>query len=180
MSVIMNGPSSAGKTTLARDMQSLWPKPLYYFSYDTTDWSCAPFASAGRDFLDPERPGEKLDPVRDFLTVMYLSAAAADRSGRDAVVDNCLFDTEDIWPLSRQILRDCRTFFVRLDVSPEVLEAREKARGDRTPGKALWQLAHRVPREASAYDLILDGEQPPAVCADKILRAVYGEGKSGK
>ena len=174
MIVILNGPSSAGKTTLAHALQSVWPKPLYYFSYDATDWYCAPFAVTGRDFPDPERPGEKLDPVRDFLSVMYLSAAAVDRSGRDAVVDNCLFDSDDIWPLSRQILRDCRTFFVRVDVSPAVLETREKARGDRTPGKALWQLAHRVPREDDAYDLILDGEQPPAACAEKILRAACG------
>ena len=51
---------------------------------------------------------------------------------------------------------------------------RERARGDRTPGKALWQLAHRIPREDNAYDLILNGEQPPTVCAEEILWAIYG------
>ena len=111
---------------------------------------------------------------------MYLSAAAVDRSGRDAVIDNCLFDTEDIYPLSRAILGDCRTFFVRVDVSPAVLEARERVRGDRTPGKALWQSEHRIPREDAAYDLILDGEQLPDESAAVILRAVYGRSVYGE
>ena len=180
MIVILNGPSSAGKTTLCRALQAVWPKPLYYFSYDTTDWYVAPFSSgaAGRVFPDPEKPGEALDPVRDFLTVMLLSAAAVGKSGRDAVIDNCLFDTEDVYALYQRILgseSDCgtETLFVRLDVSPEVLEAREKARGDRTPGKALWQLEHRIPREDDAYDLILDAEQPPDVSAARILARAY-------
>ena len=56
MIVILNGPSSAGKTTLSHALRSIWPKPLYYFSYDATDWTCAPFAATGRDFPDPERP----------------------------------------------------------------------------------------------------------------------------
>ena len=107
---------------------------------------------------------------------MLLSAAAVGRSGRDAVIDNCLFDTEDIYPLCQTILGadgGIETLFVRLDVSPEVLEAREKARGDRTPGKALWQLEHRIPKEDAAYDLILDGEQPPEVSAAHILTRSY-------
>ena len=106
--------------------------------------------------------------------MMYLCAAAVSRSGRDAVIDNCLFDTEDIYPLSLRLTEGCGTFFVRLDVSPEVLAARETARGDRTPGKALWQLAHRTPKEDGAYDLILDGERSPEENARAILAAVRG------
>ncbi len=176
MIVILNGPSSSGKTTLSHALQRIWPKPLYYFSYDSVDWHIAPFSlldtAPEEKFADPEDPGKPLDPVRDFLTVMYLCAAAVSRSGRDAVIDNCLFDTEDIYPLSLRLTEGCGTFFVRLDVSPEVLAARETARGDRTPGKALWQLAHRTPKEDGAYDLILDGERSPEENARAILAAV--------
>ena len=79
--IILNGPSSAGKTTLSRNLQKIWDRPLYYLSYDSVDWYMAPFGVTGRDY--------GIDPVRDFLAVMYESAAAVCRSGRDVVIDNC-------------------------------------------------------------------------------------------
>ncbi|MBR4896988.1 MAG: hypothetical protein IKZ41_11195, partial [Clostridia bacterium] len=94
MILFLNGPSSSGKTTLSRNLQRIWPRPLYYLSYDSVEEEMAPFRWAGHAFPDPAHPGDPLDEVRDFLTVMTLAAAAIDRSGRDAVIDNCLFDTE--------------------------------------------------------------------------------------
>ncbi|MBQ4193798.1 MAG: hypothetical protein II650_06035, partial [Clostridia bacterium] len=91
MILILNGPSSSGKTTLSRNLQKLWPRPLYYLSYDAVDAHMAPFRHANPPFPDPADPARPLDEVRDFLTVMTLAAAAIDRSGRDAVIDNCLF-----------------------------------------------------------------------------------------
>ena len=58
MIVILNGPSSSGKTTLSRALQRIWPKPLYYFSYDSVDWHIAPFSlldtAPEEKFADPE------------------------------------------------------------------------------------------------------------------------------
>ena len=41
--IVLNGPSSAGKTTLSRNLQKIWDRPLYYLSYDSVDWYMAPF-----------------------------------------------------------------------------------------------------------------------------------------
>ena len=171
MIVFLNGPSSSGKTTLSRNLQKIWPRPLYFLSYDSVDAHIAPFRYAGHPFPDPERPGEALDEVRDFLTVMTLAAAAIDRSGRDAVIDNCLFDTEDLYAETLRLTASCDAFWVRIDVGPDELNRRERERGDRAIGKAAWQRAHLTPKEDAAYDLILDGEAPSEENARILLEA---------
>ncbi|MBR5312616.1 MAG: AAA family ATPase [Clostridia bacterium] len=159
--IVLNGPSSAGKTTLSRNLQKIWDRPLYYLSYDSVDWYMAPFGVTGRDYGG-------MDTVRDFLAVMYESAAAICRSGRDVVIDNCLFDCEDICALSAEIMKDCPVTMVRVKLPLEELERREIARGDRTPGKARWQEEHITPKEDSAYDVIVDTSDDSMECAEKI------------
>jgi Chloramphenicol 3-O-phosphotransferase len=171
MILFLNGPSSSGKTTLSRNLQRIWPRPLYYLSYDSVEEEMAPFRWAGHAFPDSAHPGDPLDEVRDFLTVMTLAAAAIDRSGRDAVIDNCLFDTEDMLAETRRLTAGCDVFWVRIDISREELERREAARGDREIGKAAWQREHLTPKEDAAYDLLLDGGAPSGENARRILAA---------
>lgn len=168
MILILNGPSSSGKTTLSHNLQAIWEKPLYYLSYDSVHSRMAPYRWQGKDCPDgsPE--------VKDFLTVMYACAAAIDTAGRDAVIDNCLFDCEDIYALSQEWLKGHEAFFVRIKIDPEELNRREAARGDRPVGKAAWQLAHIVPKEDAAYDLIVSTDHPSEAVAAEIYRAVFG------
>ena len=35
--IILNGPSSCGKTTLSKNLQKIWKTPLYHLSYDIVD-----------------------------------------------------------------------------------------------------------------------------------------------
>ncbi len=161
--IILNGPSSAGKTTMARNLQKIWDRPLYYLSYDSVDCYMAPFGRTDRDF--------GIDCARDFLAVMYESAAAISRSGRDVVIDNCLFDCEDIYEMSMEIMRDCPRVFIRIKLPLEELERRELARGDRTLGKARWQEEHITPKDDTAYDLVINAMHPSADCAKAIMEA---------
>jgi len=163
--IVLNGPSSAGKTTLSRNLQKIWDRPLYYLSYDSVDWYMAPFGVTGRDY--------GMNPERDFLAVMYESAAAICRSGRDVVIDNCLFDCEDILEMSQEILQGCPVTMVRVKLPLDELERREIARGDRTPGKARWQEEHITPKEDGAYDVIVDTSHDSMECAEKI-KAFFG------
>ena len=94
------------------------------------------------------------------------------------MIDNCLFDTQDIYEISREIMHDCDTVFVRIKISEENLARREKERGNRAIGKALWQNEHITPKNDSAYDVIVSTDEPSEVCAAKIAEYMTARSKT--
>ena len=131
--IILNGPSSCGKTTLSKNLQKIWKTPLYHLSYDIVDGYMTPRTFPFADENEAEH---------DFLTVMYVSAAAIAKSGRDVVIDNCLFDTQDIYEISREIMHDCDTVFVRIKISEE--KSRLPRKGKRKPRYRQSAVAERA------------------------------------
>lgn len=158
--ILLNGPSSAGKTTLSRNVQKRFDEPVYYTSYDLT-----------QEFMSPwTRYTER--EVEDFLTVMYGMAKATSDLGRHIVVDNCFFDTERIYEIAEELLRDNPVLLVRVKCPLEELRRREIARGDRAVGKAEWQERHIAPKNDDAYDVIVDTfAESSEECADRIIAA---------
>ena len=167
--LILNGPSSSGKSTLSRNLQKIWPTPLYCTSYDLVEEEMSPYPYAHRKYEGYP------DPVKDFLDVMYTTAAAMANMGRDVVIDNCLFDTEDIIDLCRDRLAGIPQVWVRVKLNQDELDRREIARGNRAIGKAKWQAEHITPKDDAAYDVIVDTANPSADCAKIIYNAVFGE-----
>lgn len=167
--IILNGPSSSGKSTLSRNLQKIWPSPLYYTSYDLLEEHMAPYIYSHHAYEGFP------SPVKDFLDMMYTSAAAIANSGRDVVIDNCLFDTEDIDALCRDRLAGIPQVWVRVKLDQDELDRREIARGNRAIGKARWQAEHITPKDDAAYDVIVDTANPSADCAKAIYNAVFGE-----
>lgn len=107
----------------------------------------------------------------DFLSVMFAAAKATAELGRNIIIDNCLFDTDNIPKICREMLSDCKVMFVRVDCPAEELRRREQARGDRAIGKAEWQLEHRTPKEG--YDLVVNTKtNTTGECADMITAAL--------
>jgi len=166
--IYLNGPSSAGKTTLSRALQERLPEPYLYLSIDTlielmptrvNDWS-GEGSAVGYSFqkvLDEGgQPtyrvvageyGAKMFPA---FRAMVLALA---RSGLKLIIDDIAFGEEParLW---RACLRDFATLWVGVTASAETLFAREAARGDRLIGSARDQLA-RVHRGVT-YDLFID------------------------
>jgi chloramphenicol 3-O phosphotransferase len=103
------------------------------------------------------------------LRSMRAAVAAMADEGTDLVVD------EVIWEPS--VLADYRTRLVRHDFhvvglhAPlEIIEQREQARGDRTPGLARWQ--YDKVHAGMAYDLELDTSlSAPEALAERIKQA---------
>lgn len=157
--ILLNGPSSGGKTTLSRNLQKKFPAPLYYTSYDLVEGEMNPYIH--RYALDGEE---------DFLTVMYTMAKAVSDIGRHIVVDNCFFDNQRIYELAMEILKDNPVVLVRVKCPVEELKRREIARGDRMIGKAEWQNQHITPKDDGAYAVVVDTHADSSeTCADKII-----------
>jgi chloramphenicol 3-O phosphotransferase len=180
--VVLNGASSAGKTTLARALQDAWDEPALLWGIDTVVaalprryldalWSTEMYrygyAADGR--VTTIEPGPYGDRV---VRALHRAVAAAAGSGVHVIVDQVL--------LTRAWGDDLRSACSGLDLltvhvycPPDELERRERARGDRTLGQALAQ--YRAVAESIGHDLTIDTtETEPELAAERILAAIKG------
>ena len=183
--VILNGATSAGKTTLAVALQAqlaadgecwlvwgiddfLGKLPVAWLAYGDE----GVHADDGVRF-DRVDGGIafRTGPVGDRLLASYRGTIAAmARNGLNLIVDEVVLD-EAAWLDWVQCLEALPVLWVRVDCPVEVLEAREQERGDRLPGLARSQVAtvHRHP----AYGLVVDTAITDATgCAARVAVAV--------
>jgi len=164
--IVLNGTSSAGKSSIAKALQAALPDPWLVIGIDTFVFALParyldqPLWSEVFRYVRPE--GMTDGPFRietgplghDLVRGMHRSVAALARSGLSIVVDHVVLETA--W------LEDCRTqwagidwTFVGLRCPLTVIEQRERDRRDRTLGQAAAQFAvvhaHGVP-----YDIEVD------------------------
>lgn len=180
--IYLNGPSSAGKTTIALALQGRLPAPALRLSLDNLIDAMPPQVN---DWTGTgEAPGFSFRPLPgpDGATVYRVVAGpyglriapaframvvALARTGLDLIIDDIAFGAAQVadW---RAALRDFPTFWVGVTASAEALSARERRRGDRLVGSASDQLA-RV-HAGVAYDLLLDTTtMSPEAAADAIV-----------
>lgn len=190
--ILVNGPSSAGKTTLCRALQKQVLHPYLVVGFD--DFI---FLSAERYYrgADTARQGERDDSTREGVEMVTTSKpgeppcvvarfgptfrrligsmAPAVRAlidgGNPVIFDHVLHD--------EAMHESCRTSFAGLDVLQvgvrcplPLLEARERARGDRVLGRArgLFDLVHTF----LDYDVEVDtGSMSIEACVTAILDA---------
>ncbi len=166
--IYINGPSSAGKTTIARALQATLAEPYLYLSSDTlidlmpaktNDWSGERSAigyfferavdGTGSEVFRVAKGayGEKMFPA--FRAVVLALA----RSDLKLIIDDIAFGEEQV-RLWRDDLQDFAVLWVGVTANAETLIAREAARGDRLVGSARDQFA-RV-HTGVTYDLLLD------------------------
>ena len=98
---------------------------------------------------------------------MRAAVAAFARAGNDVLVDDVFIDPDwlDAW---RHELSDLEWCFVGVVAPLEVVEERERARGNRIVGEARAQVD--VIHDGIEYDLIVDSaRQSPQECAEVII-----------
>lgn len=154
--VILNGPSSAGKSTLAQATRKRMGPTCMAVSLDRL------FA-----FAHPLHP---LDwrlyaTLTDATFAVAVTAASA---GFDVVVD-MVFERRDCLDSARRALASLSHCYVAVTCPLDQLEAREQARGNRPPGLARRQ--HAVVFHDAPYALELDtGRMAVDACAEQIAR----------
>ena len=128
--ILVNGASSAGKTTLCRAVQEIAPVPLWHFSIDH-------LLDAGIFPQSRTRAGEFrwADYRKRFFDGFYACLPALAGAGNDLLIENIVETEEDLQFLVR-LLSPFDVFFVALHCPLDELERRERARGDRPMGDA--------------------------------------------
>src|SRR5262245_28312034 len=150
--ILLNGASSAGKSTLARSLQQQLPEPFMHWSFDHLRESNAlPMARIRNGELDWAR----IRPA--VFDGFHGSLAAFAKAGNNLIVDHIIEQEQWMADLI-QLLAPFDVFFVGVHCPLPELERRERQRGDRRPGEARsdFQSVHRF----MEYDLAIDATRP--------------------
>jgi chloramphenicol 3-O phosphotransferase len=176
--VILNGIGSVGKSSTARALQAIAAEPFLHVAMDAF-FAMVPERLVGHPdgivFETTHADGQPMvairpGPVMDrTMRGMRHAIAAMARAGNNLIVDDVMLGGGEVQEY-RDLLAELAPRFVGLFAPLDVLEARERARGDRRIGLARWQYA-RV-HAGVAYDLEIDTTAASALeCAHKIKAA---------
>ena len=175
--IILNGVSSVGKSSVVKALQAIAHEPYLDVAMDTF-LSMLPERSFGRDgliFEPVELEGHRQIAISTGPTAaralrgMRHAVASLAAEGNNLIVDEVMFGPETAQEY-RALLEGHDLRFVGLSAPLDVIEARERARGDREIGLARWQY-HRV-HEGIEYDLELDtSTSTPLDSARRIKKA---------
>ncbi|MGB0505610.1 MAG: chloramphenicol phosphotransferase CPT family protein [Pikeienuella sp.] len=176
--ILLNGVGSAGKTSIAAALQNLTAEPFLRMEMDMF-LSMMPAALQnhpdGLSFDTTMRDGKpnvlaKTGPVAErSLNGMRHAVAAMAAAGNNLIVDEVIFGdiaTESGNPMAdyRRLLAPYHLLTVGVFASLDVLEERERQRGDRMIGlaRSQYDMVHR----AMVYDLKVDTtDASPEECA---------------
>ena len=190
---LVNGPSSAGKSTLCRGLQSAIESSYLVVGFDDFIFMLAPryyrgadsarqgtfdaYTALGAEMIVTSRPGEpvsvtaRFGPVfRKLVDSMAPAVRALVDGGNPVIFDHVLHD-EAMYLGCAEALADLDVLSVGVTCPLEILEARERARGDRVLGRArgLADVVHTF----MPYDVMVDtGTLSPEECVAAVVAAV--------
>ncbi len=178
--IILNGVGSVGKTSTARALQDVAVKPFLHVSVDT-------FAAMLPERMFGHPDGMIFETIQEdgkpsiviqtgpvmarTMRGMRHAIAALAAQGNDLVVDDVMMEASEADEY-RALLTQATLRFVGLFAPLDVLEARERARGDRELGLARWQF-DRVHR-GQAYDLEIETTDTTPVENARRICAAFG------
>lgn len=178
--IVLNGASSAGKTSLAAAIQRRAPEPWLTMGIDTMIVGMPPQYNATHDGLLFYPDGRiVVGPKFAALEAAWrIGLGAMARSGLRLVLDEVLFDGAESQRQWNDALAGLEVLWVGVKCDLAVLEAREVARGDRVVGMAAKQLA--FVHEGIVYDLEVDtSRMSPEECAEVIVKRLPSPLRAG-
>jgi chloramphenicol 3-O phosphotransferase len=160
--VLLNGVSSVGKGSVAKALQRIASRPMLHVQMDAflEMLPAAMFGSAdGYAFETSEQDGKPVTKVTSgpvleaAMRGMRGAVAALAETGNDVIVDEVMWDPEALTDY-RLRLAGFDFHVIALHAPLEVIEQRERQRGDRDLGLARWQ--YDKVHGGMSYDLELD------------------------
>ena len=148
--ILLNGPSSAGKSTLSKELQ----KRLREKNKESVIISIDDYM-----ITDPKETIYE-DDVFEIMPAMCRDLKEAVRAGKIVIMDHAI-TSERIFEAFLDAAKDANALTVKVVCDIDVLRQREKERGDRCPGSAEASLKYLWPKEG--YDLCIDNGKVSAV-----------------
>jgi chloramphenicol 3-O phosphotransferase len=150
--IIINGPSSSGKTTLALALQKQLDLPFIRFSFDLfLDHKAFPIEQIknGKFSWEQMRPS--------VFRGLHQCLPALANAGNNIIFDHIIETKAWLYELLSSISA-LDVFFIGVHCSLPELERREILRGDRRPGEARqdFETVHSIP----IYDVEINCEHP--------------------
>ena len=166
--IYLNGPSSSGKTLLAKALQNELSQPFLHIGIDKiigmmpakfNDWNGGTALEGFSWKKSTDDHGNEVQELQvgpfarkicnSFKNVVLTVA----KDGHHIIIDDVAFGKKEVdaW---REVLRDFDVFYVGITTPLEVLEQREKERQNRIQGSARAQY-YKCHKDVK-YDLLLD------------------------
>lgn len=153
--IFLNGVSSSGKTSLARELQNVLDEPYFLISIDTF------YDMIPEKFQDDEKIF-----FEDMHRVIHHCIQTFAKVNVNVIVDHVLYRKSYLTECLK-LLKDLPVLFIGVHCPLEELERREKARGNRNIGQAKNQLKRMHKNEI--YDIEVNTfENSLNECAVKI------------
>lgn len=171
--IVINGGSSSGKSTIARCLQAVLPRPWLRIGVDDLVEALPPAmlqAGSGIEFGSSGQvtPGAAF---RELEAAWLTGIAAIVRAGAPVIIDDVFLGGAVSQQRTRDKLDGLSVLWVGVRCEPWIAAERELARGDRTAGMAALQ-ADMV-HDGVLYDLEVDTSYAAALdCARAIAARV--------
>lgn len=148
--ILLNGTSSSGKGSIARELLDLLDPPHFHLSIDAFN------AMRSKEAISRLSESELEEALRRTRGGFHRAVAGMAHAGNDVVMD---YVFSEPWRLSDclEVFEGLRVVFVGVHCQLEELERREKARGDRNVGLARSQL--EVVHSFVEYDIEVRSDQ---------------------
>ena len=160
--ILLNGPSSSGKSSLAAALRSLILKERNEL-YGTVSIDDLMKISTDETIYE--------DDVYDITEDMAREITEQLETADGVIVDHVI-TSERIYTAFLEAVGSCSLFTVHVSCSAEELLRREQARGNRHEGSALASLEYLYPKDG--YDLTVDTtDMNTQQCASLVLKAAF-------
>ncbi len=166
--IYINGPSSSGKTTLAKALQQEFDHPFLHIGIDRVigmmpqklnNWEggLAPLGFSWKQSVDETgHPMHEIQTgpfARKMVQTLMEIVLTMTRLGHYVIIDDLSFGKSqvDLW---REVLKDYKVLWIGITAPLSILEARERARSNRIHGSTRAQYS-QVHKDI-IYDLEFD------------------------
>lgn len=183
--ILLNGASSAGKSSISKELQKMMVEPFlimsvdhffcasppYFFKYDPWMYDTdIPFNDSIKIPTDDKDFDTLMASFPKIISGFHRSIKAMLDAGNNLIIDHG-FHKLSWYNECRELLKDEDVLYVKITCDKKTLTKREKKRGDRPTGMAVYQESV-VHREVD-YDYIIDTtELKPKESAKRIKEYV--------